>query len=78
MVDLRFLWNLGAVVFSVFGMPTALFYFESAIRVTSGDVDLKFLPPELASAGLALLLVCFPIGEKPAAGTTPAARRAYN
>ncbi|KXU89795.1 hypothetical protein CI15_06300 [Paraburkholderia monticola] len=76
MLDLRFIWNLGAIIFSVVGLPIVLFFWESAIRVTNCDTDLKFLPPELASAGLALLLVCFPIGEKPESGTTPEARRA--
>lgn len=50
-------WNTGCVVVS-FLMPFFLGLYESTFRDVAGDKDLKFLAPELASAGLALLLPC--------------------
>jgi hypothetical protein len=75
MLDLRKLWNIGSVALSLL-LPFLLGAYESAIRGAGGDNDLKFFPAALASAGLGLLLPCFPMGPPPASGLAPAAARA--
>jgi hypothetical protein len=54
-------WNTGCVLVSFF-MPFFLGLYESTFRDVAGDKDLTFFAPELASAGLALLLPCFIVG----------------
>jgi hypothetical protein len=73
MIDLRIFWNGGSALCSI-GLPLSLIWYELSLRGILGQhIDLKFIPPALASAGLGLLFPCFLIGRKPQPGTTPEA-----
>ena len=73
MIDLRIFWNIGSALASI-ALPFALIWYELYLRGIMGQhLDLKFIPPALASAGLGLLFPCFLIGRRPQPGTTPEA-----
>ncbi|WP_321935202.1 hypothetical protein [Paraburkholderia sp. J8-2] len=80
MVDLRKVWNIVSIALG-FALPCLLGAYEASLRTMAGEPDLRFFPPSLASAGLALLLPCFPIDSRPEPGTTREAllaARLYN